>query len=64
MTDYGDGSILEMRTEVGLLTRNVLIRGDPQTSRKNKFGAHLMLHSEGDESVVGRLSYFEMHDVG
>ena len=31
---YGD-DFIEMRAEVGLLTRNILYRGDPETSAKN-----------------------------
>ena len=53
-----------MRAEVGLLTRNVIFRGDPETSERNKFGAHIMLHSEGDDSVVGKIEYIELSDVG
>jgi len=55
---------LEMRAEVGLLTRNVVFRGDPETSPLNQYGAHIMLHSHGDESVIGRLEYCEFRDVG
>jgi hypothetical protein len=53
-----------MRCEVGLLTRNVVYRGDPETSSTNMFGAHIMLHSPGDESVVGKIEYVELTDVG
>lgn len=53
-----------MRAEVGLLTRNVIYRGDPETSSKNQFGAHIMLHSHGDESLTGRIEYIELRDVG
>jgi hypothetical protein len=55
---------LEMRAEVGLLTRNVVFRGDPDTSANNQYGAHIMLHSHGDESVIGRIEYCEFRDVG
>ncbi len=58
------GDFIEMRAEVGLLTRNVVYRGDPETSSKNQFGAHIMLHSKGDESVIGRIEYCEFRDVG
>lgn len=34
---------IEMRAEVGLLTRNVVYRGD-ETSAANQFGAHIMMH--------------------
>jgi hypothetical protein len=60
---YGSDSI-EMRAEVGLLTRNVIYRGDPETSSKNQYGAHIMLHSHGDESLTGKIEYIELRDVG
>ena len=60
---YGT-DFIDMRAEVGLLSRNVKYRGDPETSAKNKYGAHIMLHSPGDESCVGRILYVELTDVG
>lgn len=62
-TFYGNETI-EMRAEVGLLTRNVKFRGDPETSRRNKYGATIFLHSTGDDSVIGRISNIELTDVG
>jgi len=53
-----------MRAEVGLLTRNVKFRGDPETSLQNKYGATIFLHSEGDDSLIARLEYIELTDVG
>ena len=53
-----------MRAEVGLLSRNVVYRGDPETSSVNQFGAHIMIHSKGDESVIGRIENIELRDVG
>lgn len=53
-----------MRAEIGLLTRNVKFRGDPGTSLTNEYGANIFLHSEGDDSLIGRISYIEMTDVG
>jgi cell migration-inducing and hyaluronan-binding protein len=35
--------VLEMRAEVGLLSRNVVFRGDPETSKAMQYGAHIML---------------------
>ena len=52
-----------MRAEVGLLTRNVKIQGDP-SSRNNKYGAHIMVHSPGDETSVARIENTEFMDVG
>jgi hypothetical protein len=54
---------LEMRAEVGLLTRNVLYQGD-STSEERQYGAHIMLHSPGDESVIGRIENCEFFNVG
>lgn len=53
-----------MRAEVGLLTRNVKFRGDPETSAMNQYGAAIFIHSEGDDSVVARLDHIELTDVG
>jgi hypothetical protein len=61
---YGTSDTIEMRAEVGLLTRNVVFRGDPETSALNQYGAHIMVHSPGDESSIGRISYVELTDVG
>jgi hypothetical protein len=60
---YGD-DFIDMRAEVGLLTRNVKYRGDPETSSKNEYGATIFLHSEGDDSLVARMEYVELTDVG
>lgn len=53
-----------MRAEVGLLTRNVKYRGDPETTAQNQYGATIFLHSEGDDSLIARLEYIELTDVG
>jgi len=62
---YGtDGDFIEMRAEVGLLSRNVVYRGDPETSPANQYGATIFLHSNGDDSLTCRLSYIELTNVG
>jgi hypothetical protein len=53
-----------MRAEVGLLTRNILYRGDPETSAKHEYGAHIMVHSDGGETLLARISYVEFFNVG
>ena len=58
------GDTLEIRAEVALMTRNVLYRGDPETSAKNQFGAHIMVASPGDETSVARISNIQLFDVG
>jgi hypothetical protein len=55
---------IDMRAEVGLLTRNIVFRGDPESSFTNQYGATLFLHSTGDDSLQCRLSYIELTDVG
>jgi len=60
---YGS-EFIDMRAEIGLLTRNVKYRGDPETSLQNEYGATIFLHSEGDDSLVARLEYIELTDVG
>lgn len=60
---FGDEQ-LEMRAEVGLLSRNVVFRGDEQTSSQNKYGAQIMLSSHGNESSIGRIENCELFDVG
>jgi len=58
------GEEIDMRAEVGLLTRNVVYRGDPETTTPNQYGATIFMHSEGDDSLEARLSYIELTDVG
>jgi len=60
---FGDDSI-DMRAEVGLLSRNVRYRGDPETSTPNQYGATIFMHSAGDDSLVGRIENVELTDVG
>jgi len=55
---------MPMTCEVGLLSRNVVYRGDPETSSTNQYGAHIMVHSPGDESAIGKIEYIELTDVG
>ena len=63
-TETFDTDFIDVRAEVGLLTRNVKFRGDPETSAKNQYGAHIMLYGMRDESAVGRIMYIELTDVG
>lgn len=55
---------IEMRAEVGLLTRTVKYQGDPETSPVNRYGAHIMIHYPEDESCIGRILYTEFFNVG
>ena len=42
--NYG-GVDVDIRAEVGLLSRNVVYRGDPETSSANMYGAIIFMHS-------------------
>ena len=55
------GKRVDMRAEVGCLTRNVKVQGDDE-STSDQYGAHIMLHSPAIGEVattVGRISYLE-----
>ncbi len=52
---YSSGSktwTANLRAEVGLLTRNITIEGDP-SSDTNGFGAHMMVHYSGKAYISG-----------
>ena len=57
------GQPVTLKAEVGLLSRNIKFQGD-SISEQFQFGAHLMLHSPGHETVIGRLDNVEFHRVG
>ena len=52
----------EIRGEVGLLTRNVVVQGD-SGSAQMEYGSHIMFRGSEDK-VRGRLSYFETRLAG
>lgn len=43
LSETYNGKTVEMRAEVGLLTRNVIFEGD-DSSVNTSYGAHIMLH--------------------
>ena len=53
--DSGEGidDVINMRAEVGLLSRNLKFRGDDESTLANNYGAHIMLAGQG---VKGRFS--------
>jgi hypothetical protein len=61
---YFGTDFIEMRAEVGLLTRNILYRGDPETSAMKEYGAQIMVHADGSESLIARIEYTEFFNVG
>ncbi|KAJ1488958.1 hypothetical protein T484DRAFT_1781802, partial [Baffinella frigidus] len=74
-----DGVRIELRGEVALLSRNVIIQGDhderlcpdPEISTDgetklscNQFGAQLFFHSPGHESLIAKISNLEIRNAG
>ena len=62
-TPHDGRKIPEMSAEVGLLTHNIVVRGDDQTY-DIQFGAQIFFSSPGDESLYGRLEGVEVRDAG
>jgi len=60
---YGTDTI-DMRAEVGLLSRNIKFRGEPLTSNAEEYGGTIFSHSTGDDSLTTRLSNIELTDTG
>ena len=52
---YGSDQ-LEMRAEVGLLTRNIKMMGD-ETSVAERYGSHLLLAGSAENGLVGHVAY-------
>ena len=48
---------------MGRLTRNVVVQGD-DGSKAEQFGVQVVLSSDGDESLIGRLSNVETRNTG
>jgi hypothetical protein len=59
---FGDQTI-DMRAEVGLLSRNVVFQGD-SSSFDAQYGATVFLHSMGDDSLTARLENVEFTNMG
>jgi hypothetical protein len=74
-----DGRTVHFRAEVGLLSRNIVIQGDHDATlcpmadtaddgvtklSCNQFGGQIFFHSPGHESLVARLSNFEIRNGG
>ena len=58
------GTAVELRAEVGLLTRNVRVQGDETSDAPNLYGATIMMHSVGHESLTARFSNIEVTRAG
>jgi cell migration-inducing and hyaluronan-binding protein len=60
--DCLDGNV-EMRGEVGLLTRNIVIKGD-DNSKNDENGAVIAAYSVGDDTSIVKIEYVEMRKMG
>jgi len=60
---YGAKDKLEMRAEVGLLSRNIKMMGDP-TSVIGRYGSHLMLSASKADGLQGHVAYTEFTHCG
>lgn len=59
---YGSDNFV-MRAEVGLLTRNIVVKGDDD-SVDSEYGSHLMLTGKAANGLVGKISYAEFTRCG
>ena len=54
---------LEMKAEVGLLTRNIKMMGD-ETSIEDEYGSHLMMIGSSEDGMVAHVAYSEFTHCG
>ncbi|QDZ24800.1 fibrocystin-L [Chloropicon primus] len=72
-----DGEVIDMRAEVGCLSRNVMIRGDADFTSSQRYGPHIFVHdhrtgnclsNNADECGVSesylRMEHVEMENCG
>ncbi len=52
-----------MKAEVGLLTRNIKMMGDP-TSWEGEYGSHLMMAGNAENGLVSHIAYTEFTHCG
>jgi hypothetical protein len=60
---YGSSDLLKMSAEVGLLTRNIKMMGDP-TSVAGQYGSHLMIAGQAANGAEGHVAYTEFSQCG
>eukprot|EP00340_Litonotus_pictus_P012293 CAMPEP_0170537490 /NCGR_PEP_ID=MMETSP0209-20121228/102744_1 /TAXON_ID=665100 ORGANISM="Litonotus pictus, Strain P1" /NCGR_SAMPLE_ID=MMETSP0209 /ASSEMBLY_ACC=CAM_ASM_000301 /LENGTH=2876 /DNA_ID=CAMNT_0010838997 /DNA_START=139 /DNA_END=8769 /DNA_ORIENTATION=- len=66
LTSIGDPVLLDMRAEVGLLNRNVLIQGD-KASERTQYGFHQLITASRknmEKTGLARISYVELFRGG
>ena len=62
-TEILGSDTMEIRAEVGVLSRNIKIQGSAE-GRSDEHGVHVMLYSPGDESSIGRIENLEISYAG
>ena len=62
-TEIVGSDSIEIRAEVGVLTRNIKITGGDE-GLSDEYGVHFMFHSDGDETSKGRLENLEIFHAG
>lgn len=55
---------IEMRAEVGLLSRNIVYKGDDETTTVRQYGAHIMMASDIDDGAIARIENVELFNCG
>ena len=60
--NYGTDQV-EMRAEVGLLSRNIKVTGDASSQQKS-YGSHLMLAGSAENGLVAHIAYSEFFNCG
>ena len=61
---YGTNE-LKMEAEVGLLTRNIKMKGDDSsTTIDGEYGSHLIIAGSGEKGTVGHVAYTEFFHCG
>lgn len=63
VTETYTSGTMDMRGEVGLLSRNIKIRGSDE-GLDTLHGVHIMLFAPGDESCIGRIENLELFYAG
>ena len=58
------GHSVDFRANVGLISHNVVVQGSTPFSQLDRFGAHVLVHSKGDESLTARLENTEFRFMG
>ena len=59
-----DGVVVELKSEVAILSRNVKIQGDATTADDTQVGGVFMVHTTGGASSVARIDSVEFNHVG